>query len=86
MSDVLLKYSIIYQSIRLPSIRHAAASCTVRVHKISEYKENFRDLEFSVTGVTTEEFFNMRLVNKKLLEDDSQNLPRILLLESKRKP
>ena len=49
-------------------------------------KQNFRDLEFSVNGVTTEELFNRGLVNKKLLEDNYHNLPRILHLESKRKP
>ena len=49
-------------------------------------KENFRDLEFSLNAVTTEEFFNKGLVNKKLLEDNHHNLPWILCLESKRKP
>ena len=47
-------------------------------------KENFRDSEISVNGVTKEEFFNRGLVNQKLLEDNYHNLPRIFHLESKK--
>ena len=39
-----------------------------------------------MNGVTTEEVFNRGLVNKKLLEDNYHNFPRILPLESKTKP
>ena len=65
ISDVILKYDIIYQYVGFLSICHATVSCIVSFHQISEYEENFRHLEFSVNGVTQEESFNTRLVNKK---------------------
>ena len=37
-----------------------------------------------MNGVTTEEFFNRGLVNKKLLEDNYRNLPKIFQLNSKK--
>ena len=87
ISDVLLKCEIIYQYVGFISVCHATASYIVSFHQISEYEENFRDLQFSVNGVTPEVFFNTRLVNKKQLQNDSQKFPRIILhLESKRNP
>ena len=32
--------------------------------------KGFKDVEFLVNGMSTEKFFNRRLVNKKLLEDN----------------
>ena len=60
-----LKYDIIYKYVGFLSICHATDSCIVSFQQIIEYEENFRDLEFSVNGVTPEEFFNTRLENKK---------------------
>ena len=64
VSDLLLKYGIIYQSVGFLSVFHSAASCIVSFHQISRY---FRDFEFSGSNPV-----NIKLlVNKKLLKDDS---------------
>ena len=64
VSNLLLKYGIIYQSVGFLSVFHSAASCIVSFHQISRY---FRDFAFSGSNPV-----NIKLlVNKKLLKDDS---------------